>query len=42
MKIWQEKAAALKKSKVHFPGFVNIEKLPAYYAQVIFMCILLL
>jgi len=32
MKFWQEKAAALKKSKVHFPGFVNIEKLPAYYA----------
>lgn len=28
----QQKAALLQKSKVHFPGFVNIEMLPAYYA----------
>lgn len=29
---WQQKAAQLNKSKVHFSGFVNIEGLPAYYA----------
>jgi glycosyltransferase involved in cell wall biosynthesis len=28
----RQKAALLKKSKVHFPGFVNIEELPGYYA----------
>ena len=30
--ILQQKAAYLKISKVHFPGFVNIEDLPAHYA----------
>jgi glycosyltransferase involved in cell wall biosynthesis len=30
--VWKKKAAALKKSKVHFTGFVNIDGLPAYYA----------
>jgi glycosyltransferase involved in cell wall biosynthesis len=29
---WDEKARQLKKSKVHFTGFVNIDNLPAYYA----------
>jgi glycosyltransferase involved in cell wall biosynthesis len=29
---WQEKAARLTKSKVHFAGFINVEGLPAYYA----------
>jgi glycosyltransferase involved in cell wall biosynthesis len=29
---WQEKAAGLIKSKVHFTGFINVEALPAYYA----------
>ena len=29
---WEKKASALKKSKVHFCGFVAIENLPAYYA----------
>jgi glycosyltransferase involved in cell wall biosynthesis len=29
---WQEKAARLTKSKVHFTGFINIEELPAYYS----------
>jgi glycosyltransferase involved in cell wall biosynthesis len=29
---WQEKAARLIKSKVHFTGFINVEALPAYYA----------
>ena len=28
----RQKAKALKRSKVHFTGFVNIEELPAYYA----------
>jgi glycosyltransferase involved in cell wall biosynthesis len=29
---WKKKAALLKHSKVHFPGFVSINDLPAYYA----------
>ena len=29
---WEEKALDLKKSKVHFTGFVPIDQLPAYYA----------
>lgn len=29
---WQNKAALLTKSKVHFTGFINIEDLPLYYA----------
>jgi glycosyltransferase involved in cell wall biosynthesis len=29
---WEEKSKELKKSKVFFPGFVNIEELPFYYA----------
>lgn len=29
---WQQKATSLQQSKVYFPGFVSIEKLPAYYA----------
>lgn len=29
---WQRKAALLRRSKVHFTGFVNIDLLPAYYA----------
>jgi len=29
---WENKAALLQQSKVHFPGFVSIEQLPAYYA----------
>jgi glycosyltransferase involved in cell wall biosynthesis len=29
---WELKAKELKKSKVHFTGFVNIEDLPSYYA----------
>jgi glycosyltransferase involved in cell wall biosynthesis len=33
MEAWQIKAKELSKSKVHFPGFVNINELPAYYAN---------
>lgn len=29
---WKQKARGLKHSMVHFPGFVNIEDLPSYYA----------
>ncbi len=29
---WEQEAQKLKKSKVHFTGFVNINELPAYYA----------
>lgn len=29
---WEEKARSLKKSKVHFTGFVKAEELPSYYA----------
>jgi glycosyltransferase involved in cell wall biosynthesis len=29
---WEEKSRCLKRSKVHFTGFVNAEDLPAYYA----------
>lgn len=29
---WKDRAAALKRSKVYFTGFVNIEALPEYYA----------
>jgi glycosyltransferase involved in cell wall biosynthesis len=29
---WERKARVLKKSKVHFTGFVNAEELPSYYA----------
>lgn len=29
---WEWKAKDLKKSKVHFTGFVNIDQLPSYYA----------
>jgi glycosyltransferase involved in cell wall biosynthesis len=29
---WEAAATTLKKSKVHFPGFVSIDDLPAYYA----------
>ncbi len=29
---WKEEAQSLKQSVVHFPGFVNPEDLPAYYA----------
>ncbi len=29
---WELKAKELKKSRVHFTGFVNVEELPAYYA----------
>jgi glycosyltransferase involved in cell wall biosynthesis len=32
MEKWKQKSEALSKSKVHFTGFVNIEKLPSYYA----------
>lgn len=32
LEVWQQKALSLRKSKVFFPGFVNIEDLPAYYA----------
>ena len=32
MEEWEKKGALLKKSKVFFCGFVNIENLPAYYA----------
>jgi glycosyltransferase involved in cell wall biosynthesis len=32
MDAWKEKSGILKKSKVHFTGFVNIEKLPSFYA----------
>lgn len=31
-KVWEDKAASLKISKVYFTGFVNIEELPSYYA----------
>ena len=30
--VWDQKSNKLKKSKVHFTGFVNIEELPAYYS----------
>ncbi len=30
--MWKKKASQLKQSKVHFPGFVSVEDLPAYYA----------
>jgi len=30
--ILKQKASFLKKNKVYFPGFVNIDELPAYYA----------
>lgn len=30
---WQLKATALKKSKVHFTGFIGVDELPAYYAS---------
>lgn len=30
--VWQQKAKELKKSRVHFTGFVNIDRLPSYYA----------
>jgi glycosyltransferase involved in cell wall biosynthesis len=29
---WEQKSKELKKSKVFFPGFVNIDKLASYYA----------
>jgi glycosyltransferase involved in cell wall biosynthesis len=29
---WKQKSSGLKKSKVFFPGFVNIADLPSYYA----------
>jgi glycosyltransferase involved in cell wall biosynthesis len=29
---WEQKAKQLKKSKVHFTGFVNADELPSYYA----------
>lgn len=29
---WEQKAKTLTKSKVYFPGFVDIKELPAYYA----------
>jgi glycosyltransferase involved in cell wall biosynthesis len=29
---WEHKAKELKRSKVYFPGFVNIEELPSYYS----------
>lgn len=29
---WEKKASELKRSKVHFPGFVAPEELPGYYA----------
>ena len=32
MEAWQQKAMVLNKSRVFFPGFVNIEELPSYYA----------
>lgn len=32
MEAFKNKAASLIKSRVYFPGFVNIEDLPAYYA----------
>jgi glycosyltransferase involved in cell wall biosynthesis len=32
MELWRQRSANLKHSKVYFPGFVNIEELPAYYA----------
>lgn len=32
MQTFKYKATSLSKSKVYFPGFVNIEDLPAYYA----------
>jgi glycosyltransferase involved in cell wall biosynthesis len=30
--MWEDKAASLKISKVHFTGFVSTDELPAYYA----------
>ncbi len=30
---WERKASMLKKSKVHFCGFIDVENLPAYYAS---------
>lgn len=30
--LWEKKALALKKAKVHFTGFIPIDSLPAYYA----------
>ena len=36
---WQKKAAQLQHSKVYFPGFIDIETLPAYYAATdIYIC----
>jgi glycosyltransferase involved in cell wall biosynthesis len=32
MEPWKTKAKEMKKSKVHFPGFIAIDELPAYYA----------
>jgi len=32
MEQWQQQAAVLRKSKVHFPGFVPAAQLPAFYA----------
>ena len=29
---WKAKSGSLKKSRVHFPGFISIDELPAYYA----------
>ena len=30
--VWEKKSMTLRKSKVHFAGFVGVEELPAYYA----------